>query len=107
MGNSQSISLFSYSILEELDSKTFQDAYPSFANDPFAKAYLNVINPDDIDENLLLDDIVSIIISRDAVMRSILAYCNVPPAAKKLRFPRCLSLEVICSIMGFYLGSKN
>ena len=33
----------------------------------------------DIDEDLLLDDIVSII-SRDAVMRSILAYSNVPLA---------------------------
>ena len=33
----------------------------------------------DIDEDLLLDDIVSII-SRDAVIRSILAYSNVPPA---------------------------
>jgi hypothetical protein len=38
-------------ILEEFDTKTFEDAYPSFPNDPFAKAYLNevddVINPDD------------------------------------------------------------
>ena len=92
MGNSQSISLLSYGILEEFDTKTFENAYPSFTNDPFfAKAYLNevdnVINPDDIDEDLLLDDIVSIF-SRDAVMRSILAYCYIPPAAKKVKIPR-------------------
>ena len=92
MGNSQSISLLSYGILEEIDTKTFLDADPSFANnDSFAKAYLNevddMINSDDIDEDVLLDDIVSII-SRDAVMRSILAYSNVPPAAKKVKIPR-------------------
>ena len=40
---SQSISLLSYCILEELDSKTFEEAYPSFAHDPFAKAYLNEV----------------------------------------------------------------
>ena len=75
--------------------KTFEEAYPSFANDPFAKAYLNevddAINPDDdIDEDLLLDDIIIVnIISRDAVMRSILAYANnVPPASKKVKIPR-------------------
>ncbi len=42
---------------------------------------------DDIDEDLLLDDIVSII-SRDAVMRSILSYANVPRPPKKLKIPR-------------------
>ena len=50
MGNSQSIPFPSYGILEEFYSKTFEEAYPSFANDPFAKAYLNEvddeINPD-------------------------------------------------------------
>jgi hypothetical protein len=50
MGNSQSIPFLSYGILEEFYSKTFEEAYPSFANDPFAKAYLNEvddeINPD-------------------------------------------------------------
>ena len=41
------------------------------------------INADDIDEDLLLDDIVSII-SRDTVMRSILVYANnIPRASKK------------------------
>jgi hypothetical protein len=40
MGNSQSISILSCGILEEVDSKTYEDAYPSFANHPFAKAYL-------------------------------------------------------------------
>ena len=80
MGNSQSISLLSYGILGEYDTKTFKELYPSLANDPYAQSYLNevdeAINPDDIDEDLLLlDDIVSII-SRDAVMRSILAYAN-------------------------------
>ena len=80
MGNSQSISLLSYGILEEYDTKTFKELYPSFAM--YAQSYLNEvddpINPDDIiDEDLLLDDMVSII-SRDAVIRSILAYANVP-----------------------------
>jgi hypothetical protein len=42
------------------------------------------INDEGIDEDLLLDDIVSII-SRDAVMRSILVYANNP---KKLKIPR-------------------
>ena len=50
MGNSQSIPFLSYGILEEFYSKTFEEAHPSFANDPFAKAYLNEvddeINPD-------------------------------------------------------------
>ena len=50
MGNSQSIFLLSYGILEEFDSKTFEKTYPSFVN------Y--------VDEDLLLDDIVSTI-SRD------------------------------------------
>ena len=46
------------------------------------------INPDDIDADLLLDDIV-IIISRDAVvMRSILAYANILRSSKKLKIPR-------------------
>ena len=41
------------------------------------------INADDIDEDLLLDDIVSII-SRDTVMRSILVYANnIRRASKK------------------------
>ena len=45
MGNSQSISLLSYGILEEIDTKTFLDADHSFANnDSFAKAYLNEAN---------------------------------------------------------------
>ena len=40
---------------------------------------------DDIDEDLLLDDIVSII-SRDTVMRSILVYANnIPRASKKIK----------------------
>ena len=60
-------------------------------NDHFAQAYLNEvdvpINPDDIDEDLLLDDIVSII-SRDAVMRDIRAYANIPRASKKIKIPR-------------------
>ena len=51
MGNSQSISLLSYGILEEFSSKSFKEAYPSFSNDPLAQAYLNEvdipINPDD------------------------------------------------------------
>ena len=72
MGNSLSISLLSYGILEEFDSKTFSELYPHLANDPVAQQFLNqadneIINPDDIDENILLDDIISII-NRDAVM---------------------------------------
>ncbi len=71
MGNSLSISLLSYGILEELDSKTFSELYPHLANDPVAQQYLNEaddeINPDDIDEDSLLDDIISII-NRDAVV---------------------------------------
>ena len=40
---------------------------------------------DDIDEDLLLDDIVSII-SRDTVMRSILVCANnIPRASKKIK----------------------
>ena len=105
--NSQSISLLSYCILEELDSKTFQDAYPSFANDLFANAYLNVINPDDIDEDLLLDDIVSIIISKDAVMRSILAYFNIPPAAKKVKIPEMFILGSHLFSYGILFGVKE
>ena len=61
----------SYGILDEFDTKTFKELYPSFANDMYAQSYLNdvddPINPDDFDEDLLLDDIVSII-SSDAVM---------------------------------------
>ena len=45
MGDSQSISLLSYGILEKFDTNTFLDAYPSFDNDSFAKAYLNEANP--------------------------------------------------------------
>ena len=91
MGNSQSISLLSYRILEEFTSKSFEDAYPSFCNDPFAQAFINEvdipINPDDIDEEVLLDEIVSLI-SRDAVMRSILLFANIPRPSKKVRIPR-------------------
>ena len=102
MGNSQSISLLSYGILEEYDTKTFRELYPSFANDPYAQSYLNEvddpINPDDIDEDLLLDDIVSII-SRDAVMRSILAYANnVPRPPKKRKIPRETVAEAVPAI---------
>ena len=77
MGNLQSISLLSYGILDEYDTKTFEELYPSsFANDTYAQSYLNEVDdpifPDDIDDDLLLDDIVSII------MQSILAYTNIP-----------------------------
>ena len=82
MGNSQSISLLSYGILEEYDTKTFRELYPSFANDPYAQSYLN-----EVDDPINPDDIVSII-SRDAVMRSILAYANVPRPPKKRKIPR-------------------
>ena len=44
MGNSQSISLLSYGILEEFTSKSFEEAYPSFSNDSFAQAYLNEVD---------------------------------------------------------------
>ena len=44
MGNSQSISLLSYGILEEYDTKTFKELYPSFANDPYAQSYLNEVD---------------------------------------------------------------
>jgi len=91
MRNSQSISLLSYGILEEFTSKSFEEAYPSFSNDSFAQAYLNevdiLINPDDIDEDVLLDEIVTII-SRDAVMRSILSFANIPRPSKKVKIPR-------------------
>ena len=82
----ESISLLSYGISEEFTIKAFQEAYPSFANDPFAQAYLNEvdipINPDDIDEDVLLDEIV-IIISRGAVMHSILSFADIPRPSKK------------------------
>ena len=45
------------------------------------------INPDDINEDVLLEDIISLI-SRDAVMRSILAFANVPRSPKKIKIPR-------------------
>jgi hypothetical protein len=58
-----------------------------------------VINPDDTEEDLLLDDIVSII-SIDAihrvVMQSLLAYSNAPPAAKKV--PRNVYLRKSSSV---------
>ena len=44
MGNSQSISLLSYGILEEYDTKTFKELYPSLANDPYAQSYLNEVD---------------------------------------------------------------
>ena len=82
--------------------KTFEEIYPSFANDTYyAQAYLNELddpfNPDDIDEDLLLDDI-DIIMSRDAVMRSILAYyANIPrPPPKKLKFRELYISQDIC-----------
>jgi hypothetical protein len=56
---------------------------------------MRAINPDDIDEDLLLDDIIVccylVVLFRDAVMRSIttIAYVNnAPPAAKKVKIPR-------------------
>ena len=108
MGNSQSICLLSYGILDEFDTKTFKQLYPSFANDTYAQTYLNQvddpINSDDIDEDLLLDDIVSII-SRDAVMRSILSYADIPRPVKKIKIPRVVyprktSVELWDSIWG-------
>ena len=48
MGNSQSVSLLSYGILEEFTSnKAFQEAYPSFANDPFSSilSFANIPRP--------------------------------------------------------------
>ena len=91
--NYQSISLLSYSILlDEFNAKTFEELYPSFAYDPFAQAYLNevndpIINPDNIiDDDVLLDDIVSIMSRDAAVMRSILAYANIPRPSKRLKF---------------------
>ena len=108
MGNSQSISLLSYGILEEFTSKSFEEAYPSFSNDSFAQAYLNEvdipINSDDIDEDVLLDEIVTII-SRDAVMRSILSFANIPRPSKKVKiprevYPRKTSVELWDSIWG-------
>ena len=75
MRNSQSISLHSYGILDEYDdTKTFEELYPSFDNNPSAQAYFNgSFNSGDIDDDLLLDDTVSIM-SRDSVMRSIYSY---------------------------------
>ena len=44
MGYLQSISLLSYGILEEYDTKTFKELYPSFANDMYAQSYLNEVD---------------------------------------------------------------
>ena len=78
----------SYGILDEFDTKKL---YPTFAYDTDAQSYFNEvddpINPDDIDEDLLLDDIVSII-SRDADVRSILSYVNISRPVKKIKIPR-------------------
>ena len=101
MGNSQSISLLSYGILEEYDTITFRELYPSFANDPYAQSYLNevddAINPDDIDEDLLLDDIVSII-SRDAVISnhvilkaSLIKHFSYGYTNGQIHWPKCFS----------------
>jgi hypothetical protein len=65
-------------------------------NDMYAQSYLNEvddpINPDDIDEDLLLDDIVSIISRGDTFMRSILvAYANLPRPTKKIKIPRVVN----------------
>ena len=107
MGNLQTISLLSYGILDEFDTKIFEELYPSFANDIYAQSYLNEvddpINPDDI-YVVLLDDIVSII-SRDADIRSILVYANIPRPLKKIKIPRVVyprktSVELWDSIWG-------
>jgi hypothetical protein len=68
----------------------------------YAQSYLinevdDPFNPDDIDEDLLLDDIVSII-SRDAVIRSILAYANLPQPTKKIKIPRVVYPRKSCGI---------
>ena len=55
----------------------------------------------------MLDDIVSIIISRDTVMRSILAYCNVPPAAKKVKIPEMFILGSHLFSYGILFGVKE
>ena len=62
MRNSQFISLHSYGILDEYDdAKTFEELYPSFDNNPSTQAYFNgSFNSGDIDDDSLLDDIVSI-----------------------------------------------
>ncbi len=53
----------------------------------------------------MLDDIVSII-SRDAVMRSILAYANVPRPPKKVKIPRDVYPRKTSHefVVEFYLG---
>ena len=111
MGNLQSFSLLSYGFLEEFDTKTLKELYPSFAYDMYAQSYLNEvddpINPDDIDEDLLLDDIVSII-SRDAVMRSILAYANIPRPTKKVKIPRDVCPQKTSrELWNFIWGKRN